>query len=89
MLAAFAAQDAVWAGREAPWVLAGGTVAWAQSDRPLATGLGVALSEPADVYRRPYEGTQISAAAMKAYLHWEYGLVAQLRRDASHHFFVI
>ena len=40
-------------------------------------------------YRRPYEGTSVSTAAMQAYLDWEFGLVEQLRRDASHGFFVI
>lgn len=45
--------------------------------------------EPAHRYRRPYEGTDIDTGAMQAYLDWEYGLVEQLRRDASHGFFVI
>jgi rhodanese-related sulfurtransferase len=45
--------------------------------------------DPAHRYRRPYEGTGIDAGAMRAYLDWEYGLVEQLRRDASHGFFVI
>jgi rhodanese-related sulfurtransferase len=45
--------------------------------------------DPAYRYRRPYEGTDISPGAMQAYLDWEYGLVEQLRRDASHGFFVI
>lgn len=45
--------------------------------------------EPAHRYRRPYEGTEVSTAAMQAYLDWEFGLVEQLRRDASHGFFVI
>jgi rhodanese-related sulfurtransferase len=40
-------------------------------------------------YRRPYEGTDVASGAMQAYLDWEYGLVAQLRRDATHGFFVI
>lgn len=40
-------------------------------------------------YKRPYEGTDNGAAAMQAYLDWEYGLVAQLERDATHGFFVI
>jgi hypothetical protein len=40
-------------------------------------------------YRRPYEGTNVDPAAMQAYLDWEYGLVDQLRRDATHGFFVI
>jgi rhodanese-related sulfurtransferase len=40
-------------------------------------------------YKRPYEGTDNPKAAMQAYLDWEYGLVAQLERDATHGFFVI
>ncbi len=45
--------------------------------------------DPSHRYRRPYEGTDVSAGAMQAYLDWEYGLVGQLRRDATHGFFVI
>ncbi|ESQ91003.1 rhodanese-like domain-containing protein [Asticcacaulis benevestitus] len=44
---------------------------------------------PEGRYRRPYEGTQNKAAAMQAYLDWEYGLVDQLVRDATHGFYVI
>jgi rhodanese-related sulfurtransferase len=45
--------------------------------------------DPSQRYRRPYEGTDVDAKAMQAYLDWEYGLVEQLRRDATHGFFVI
>jgi rhodanese-related sulfurtransferase len=45
--------------------------------------------DPSHRYRRPYEGTDVDRAAMQAYLDWEYGLVDQLRRDATHGFFVI
>jgi rhodanese-related sulfurtransferase len=45
--------------------------------------------DPSHRYRRPYEGTDIAAGAMQAYLDWESGLVEQLRRDATHGFFVI
>jgi rhodanese-related sulfurtransferase len=45
--------------------------------------------DPSHRYRRPYEGTDVDAKAMQAYLDWEYGLVEQLRRDATHGFFVI
>jgi rhodanese-related sulfurtransferase len=45
--------------------------------------------DPAHRYRRPYEGTDVNASAMQAYLDWEYGLVEQLQRDATHGFFVI
>lgn len=40
-------------------------------------------------YKRPYEGTDASPAATRAYLEWEYGLVEQLGRDDTHGFFVI
>lgn len=40
-------------------------------------------------YRRPYEGTDNPAAAMQAYLDWEYGLVDQLARDGTHGFTVL
>ena len=45
--------------------------------------------DPAHRYRRPYEGTKVDPAAMQAYLDWEFGLVEQLQRDATHGFFVI
>jgi hypothetical protein len=45
--------------------------------------------DPSHRYRRPYEGTDVQASAMQAYLDWEYGLVEQLRRDGTHGFFVI
>jgi rhodanese-related sulfurtransferase len=44
---------------------------------------------PEGRYKRPYEGTDNQAAAMQAYLDWEFGLVEQLARDGSHGFFVI
>jgi rhodanese-related sulfurtransferase len=40
-------------------------------------------------YQRPYEGTDAPAAAMQAYLDWEFGLVAQLARDGTHGFAVL
>jgi rhodanese-related sulfurtransferase len=60
-------------------------------DRALEVGSPEVLPkpDPSHRYRRPYEGTDIDRAAMQAYLDWEYGLVEQLRRDATHGFFVI
>jgi rhodanese-related sulfurtransferase len=60
-------------------------------DQPLETGPAQILPkpDPSHRYRRPYEGTDASMGAMQAYLDWEYGLVEQLRRDATHGFFVI
>ncbi|RZI72305.1 MAG: hypothetical protein EOP80_13780 [Variovorax sp.] len=50
---------------------------------------GAAHSAGAQRYRRPYEGTDAPAEAMQAYLDWEFGLVAQLGRDGTHHFRVL
>jgi rhodanese-related sulfurtransferase len=60
-------------------------------DRALEVGPPDVLPkpDPAHRYRRPYEGTDVDTKAMQAYLDWEYGLVEQLRRDATHGFFVI
>jgi rhodanese-related sulfurtransferase len=60
-------------------------------DHQLEVGPPVVLPmpDPSHRYRRPYEGTDVAASAMQAYLDWEYGLVDQLRRDATHGFFVI
>jgi rhodanese-related sulfurtransferase len=60
-------------------------------DGPLEAGAGPTVP-PADRthrYKRPYEGTDNAAAAMQAYLDWEFGLVDQLERDATHGFTVI
>jgi rhodanese-related sulfurtransferase len=70
-------------------VLMHGTEGWARSGRPLAVGPEGLLSPPFDVYRRPYEGTDVKPEAMQAYLEWEYGLVDQLERDGTHGFRVL
>ena len=89
VLAAFAAAGLPPRARAAVVVLDGGTAAWADSGRPLSAGPGEMLSPPADVYRRPYEGTDAGSAVMQAYLDWEHGLVAQLERDGTHGFTVL
>jgi rhodanese-related sulfurtransferase len=60
-------------------------------DGALEVGPPLALPkpDPSHRYRRPYEGTDVNTKAMQAYLDWEYGLVDQLRRDATHGFYVI
>jgi rhodanese-related sulfurtransferase len=88
-LAAFAAADLRERAGTEVTVLDGGTAGWARSGRPLQPGQGEMLSPVIDVYRRPYEGTGVDAAAMQAYLDWEHGLVAQLDRDGTHGFTVL
>jgi rhodanese-related sulfurtransferase len=60
-------------------------------DRALEVGPPQVLPkpDPSHRYRRPYEGIDVDMGAMQAYLDWEYGLVEQLRRDATHGFVVI
>lgn len=88
-LARLAAADLAALTGHKVWVLQGGTAAWAATGRSLVTGLTDAASDPDDIYRRPYEGTDNTATAMQAYLDWEFGLVDQLARDGTHGFFVI
>jgi len=76
------------AGVEVVW-LEGGNTAWAAAGNTLQTGDRQMAVERVDRYRRPYEGTDNAAAAMQAYLDWEFGLVEQLGRDGTHHFRVI
>jgi rhodanese-related sulfurtransferase len=70
-------------------VLAGGTAAWITAGHRVESGLTRTLAPAVDAYKRPYEGTDNPRAAMQAYLDWEFGLVAQLERDGTHHFHVI
>jgi rhodanese-related sulfurtransferase len=71
------------------FVLTGGTRAWAAQGLPLESGETHLANPRTDRYRRPYEGTDAPREAMQAYLDWEFGLVAQLGRDGTHHFKVI
>ncbi|MDY7546537.1 rhodanese homology domain-containing protein [Glaciimonas sp. CA11.2] len=71
------------------WLLEGGTSAWIAAGLPQESGESALASPRIDRYRRPYEGTDNPAAAMQAYLDWEYGLVDQLALDGTHGFFVI
>jgi rhodanese-related sulfurtransferase len=88
-MAAFVADDLPDIAGTDVAVLTDGTEGWARSGRPLAVGSEGLLSPPLDVYRRPYEGTDVTPDAMQAYLEWEYGLVDQLERDGTHGFSVL
>ena len=70
-------------------LLTGGNVAWRQAGLQVEQGETRLASPRIDRYRRPYEGTDAPREAMQAYLDWEFGLVEQLGRDASHGFRVI
>lgn len=68
--------------------LAGGTSAWIDSGLPVETETRW-LSEPIDVYKRPYEGTDNAKANMQSYINWELQLVAQLANDGVAGFHVV
>ena len=70
-------------------VLEGGNVAWVKAGLELEKGPSHLASPPLDRYKRPYEGTSVDPAAMQAYLDWEFGLVEQLGKDGTHHFWVL
>lgn len=95
LLAAFATGDAASAlqaagrGDTEVWVLDGGNAGWAAAGLALEAGDARLASPRSDRYRRPYEGTDNPRAAMQGYLDWEFGLVAQLGRDGTHHFRVL
>ena len=63
-------------------VLNGGTRAWIESNRSLESDHHSWISQPDDVYKRPYEGTDNAESAMQAYIDWELQLVAQLANDS-------
>lgn len=68
------------------WVLDGASAADFSETGPSAAPVP---APRAGRYRRPYEGTHNPPEAMQAYLDWEFGLVDQLARDATHGFTVI
>jgi len=70
-------------------VLQGGNTAWTNAGLELEKGPTHLASLPLDRYKRPYEGTSVDPAAMQAYLDWEFGLVEQLGKDGTHHFWVL
>jgi 3-mercaptopyruvate sulfurtransferase SseA len=88
-LARYAAADLADLTDRPAAVLAGGTRAWQAAGLPIERGMLRAVEEVDDVYKRPYEGTDNAAAAMQAYLDWEFGLIEQLARDGTHGFQVL
>jgi rhodanese-related sulfurtransferase len=89
VLATFAAPELESISARPPLVLLGGTAAWRAAGFTLELGFTRSLAPAIDRYKRPYEGTDNPQEAMQGYLDWEYGLVAQLQRDGTHHFRVI
>ena len=88
-LSLFAAQELQTLTDAEVLVLEGGNVAWTKAGLELEKGPSHLASPPLDRYKRPYEGTSVDPAAMQAYLDWEFGLVEQLGKDGTHHFWVL
>lgn len=74
-----ARKSIVGASREVAY-LSGGTAAWTATGRSLETEPRW-LSEPIDIYKRPYEGTENARKDMQGYIDWEHGLIAQVQKD--------
>ena len=88
-LSFFAAQELQMLTDAEVLVLEGGNAAWVKAGLELQKGPSHLASPPLDRYKRPYEGTNVDPAAMQAYLDWEFGLVDQLGKDGTHHFWVL
>jgi rhodanese-related sulfurtransferase len=88
-LSLFAAQELQELTDAEVLVLEGGNAAWAKAGLELEKGPSHLASPTLDRYKRPYEGTNVDPSAMQAYLDWEFGLVEQLGKDGTHHFWVL
>jgi rhodanese-related sulfurtransferase len=62
--------------------LKGGNGAWQAAKRPLSTEPQMA-DEPVDQWRKPYERSGDTKAAMQDYLTWEIDLLSRIKRDGS------
>ncbi len=65
--------------------LAGGNAAWQAAGHPLTTEPNMA-DETIDQWRKPYERSGDTRAAMSEYLAWETDLLPRIARDGSLHF---
>ena len=88
-LAIFAAAEFEALSKAEVYVLEGGTKAWLDAGLESEKGPSHLASPALDRYKRPYEGTSVDTKAMQAYLDWEFGLVEQLAKDGTHHFWVL
>jgi len=88
-LASFTAPEFTALTQTPVYVLIGGNSAWLESGYAMESDTANLASPTIDRYQRPYEGTNATAASMQAYLDWEFGLVEQLGRDGTHHFWVM
>jgi hypothetical protein len=64
-------------------VLEGGTAAWVKEDLPTAGGMEKTISQPDDVWFKPYDQKGRITDFMREYLDWETGLMEQIQRDGD------
>ncbi|KAI9154682.1 hypothetical protein HJFPF1_07239 [Paramyrothecium foliicola] len=83
------ARQALTSSKREVFYLSGGTGAWTAAGHKLETTQEKLLSEPIDVYKRPYEGTENAEKDMQAYIDWEHELVAQVANDGIASFRVV
>jgi 3-mercaptopyruvate sulfurtransferase SseA len=62
--------------------LQGGNAAWQAAGQPLSTEAKMA-DEAVDQWRKPYERSGDTKAAMQEYLTWEVDLLPRIKRDGS------
>jgi rhodanese-related sulfurtransferase len=62
--------------------LDGGNAAWRSAGQPFATEATMA-DDPLDQWRKPYERSGDTKAAMQEYLRWEVDLLRRIKRDGS------
>ena len=84
-LARLAAGEAEELARCPVHVLSGGTEAWRAAGYPMESGGAIPDDHPDDRWLKPYERERGVEQAMKDYLAWELGLVAQIGRDGTAH----
>jgi rhodanese-related sulfurtransferase len=81
VLANLAVAEAAHLGAPAHY-LEGGNAGWAATGYPFSTEARMA-DEPVDQWRKPYERSGDTAAAMRDYLAWETDLLPRIARDGS------
>ena len=80
-VAKFAAGDAAARGWTAAHLI-GGNSEWESAGNSLTDADPIFLLEPVDIWAKPYETTTDDTDAMRRYLEWEVGLLANV--DLAH-----
>jgi rhodanese-related sulfurtransferase len=82
LLAGIAAPEAAELANKSVRFLDGGNAAWQAAGHPLSSE-GKMADDAVDMWLKPYERPNDTAAAMSEYLSWEVDLVARIERDGT------